>query len=289
MSYYALNPQIKVISPWKDPDFLAKFKGRPDLIDYARERKINIKASAEKSYSEDANLIHISHESGILEDPAAFAPEHVYCWTKSPKEAPDKETLIEIHFKDGIPIKVVDQTNRIEKTKPLDLFMYLNHLGAENGIGRVDMVENRFVGIKSRGIYESPGITILHIAHRDIEGIAMDREVMRLRDMLSPKFAELVYYGFWYSPEMDFLMAAINKSQELIDGVVYLSLYKGNVQVLGRQSPTSLYDQALASMDIEGGFNQLDSIGFINLNAIRLKAHKAIMSSRGRKITDFLR
>lgn len=289
LSYYALNPQIKVISPWKDPDFLAEFKGRPDLINYAQEKKIKVKASLEKSYSEDANLIHISHESGILEDPAAFAPEHVYSWTKSPKEAPDKETFIEIHFKDGVPIKVVDQTNSVEKTKPLDLFLYLNYLGAENGIGRVDMVENRFVGIKSRGIYESPGITILHIAHRDIEGIAMDREVMRLRDMLSPKFAELVYYGFWYSPEMDFLMAAINKSQELIDGVVYLSLYKGNVQVLGRQSPTSLYDQALASMEIEGGFNQLDSIGFINLNAIRLKAHNAIMTSRGRKITDFLK
>lgn len=289
LSYYALNPQIKVISPWKDPDFLAEFKGRPDLINYAQDKKIKVKASLEKSYSEDANLIHISHESGILEDPAAFAPEHVYSWTKSPKEAPDKETFIEIHFKDGVPIKVVDQTNNVEKTKPLDLFLYLNYLGAENGIGRVDMVENRFVGIKSRGIYESPGITILHIAHRDIEGIAMDREVMRLRDMLSPKFAELVYYGFWYSPEMDFLMAAINKSQELIDGVVYLSLYKGNVQVLGRQSPTSLYDQALASMEIEGGFNQLDSIGFINLNAIRLKAHNAIMTSRGRKITDFLK
>ncbi|MCX7975132.1 MAG: argininosuccinate synthase [Candidatus Aminicenantes bacterium] len=289
LSYYALNPLIKVISPWKNPAFLARFKGRPDLIEYCQQKNINIKASLEKSYSEDANLIHISHESGILEDPSAFVPEHVYSWTRSPKEAPNQETIIEIHFKDGIPVKVVDQTNGVEKTKPLELFMYLNYLGAENGIGRVDMVENRFVGIKSRGVYESPGMTILHIAHRDLEGIAMDREVMRLRDMLSPKFAELVYYGFWYSPEMDFLMAAINKSQELIDGVVYLSLYKGNVQVLGRQSPTSLYDQALASMDIEGGFNQLDSIGFINLNAIRLKAHNAIMTSRGRKITDFLK
>lgn len=151
------------------------------------------------------------------------------------------------------------------------------------------MVENRYVGIKSRGVYESPGISILQVAHRDIEGIAMDREVMRLRDMLAPKFAELVYYGFWYSPEMDFLMAAINKSQELIDGIVYLGMYKGNVRVLGRESPTSLYDQALASMDIEGGFNQTDSTGFININAIRLKAHHAIMASRGRKITDFLR
>jgi len=288
LSYYALEPQIKVISPWKDPSFLAQFKGRTDMINYAKKKGINIKASLEKPYSEDANLIHISHESGILEDPKVFAPEEIYSWTRSPKNAPDKETYIEIHFKDGEPVKVVDRTMGVEKTAPLDLFEYLNYLGAENGIGRVDMVENRFVGIKSRGIYESPGMTILHLAHRDIEGIAMDREVMRLRDMLSPKFAELVYYGFWYSPEMDFLMAAINKSQELIDGVVYLSLYKGNVQVIGRESPTSLYDQALASMDIEGGFNQLDAIGFINLHAIRLKAHNAIMTSRGRKITDFL-
>ncbi len=289
LSYYALNPSIKVISPWKDPEFLAEFKGRSDLLKYAEKKGINVKASRAKPYSEDANLIHISHESGILEDPKAFPPEGIFSWTKSPKEAPDKETLVEVHFKDGEPVKVVDVTNGVVETRPLALFQYLNHLGATNGIGRVDMVENRYVGIKSRGVYESPGMTILHIAHRDIEGIAMDREVMRLRDMLAPKFAELVYYGFWYSPEMDFLMAAINKSQELIDGVVYLSLYKGNIQVLGRESPTSLYDQALSSMDIEGGFNQTDSSGFININAIRLKAHHAIMASRGRKITDFLR
>lgn len=289
LSYYALNPSIKVISPWKDPEFLAEFKGRSDLLKYAEKKGINVKASRAKPYSEDANLIHISHESGILEDPKAFPPEEIFSWTKSPKEAPDKETLVEVHFKDGEPVKVVDVTNGVVETRPLALFQYLNHLGATNGIGRVDMVENRYVGIKSRGVYESPGMTILHIAHRDIEGIAMDREVMRLRDMLAPKFAELVYYGFWYSPEMDFLMAAINKSQELIDGVVYLSLYKGNVQVIGRESPTSLYDQALSSMDIEGGFNQTDSSGFININAIRLKAHHAIMASRGRKITDFLR
>lgn len=289
LSYCALDPKIRIISPWKNKDFLAKFRGRTDLINYAQKHGIGVKASKEKPYSEDANLIHISHESGILEDPRAVASEEVYSWTRSPKEAPDRETFIEIHFKDGEPVKVVDLTNQVEKTKPLELFQYLNQLAAENGIGRVDMVENRFVGIKSRGIYESPGMTILHIAHRDIEGIAMDREVMRLRDMLSPKFAELVYYGFWFSPEMDFLMAAINKSQEVIDGVVYLSLYKGNVQVIGRESPSSLYDRELSSMDVEGGFNQQDSLGFININAIRLKAHNAIMTKRGRKVTEFLK
>jgi len=281
LSYYALDPEIKVISPWKNGEFLARFKGRTDMINYAKIHNIEIKASKKRPYSEDANLIHISHESGILESPELEADESVYSMTKSPKDAPDEETFIDIHFKDGIPIKVIDKTNNIEKTKPLEIFEYLNKLGSENGIGRIDMVENRFVGIKSRGIYESPGMTILRIAHMDIEGIAMDREVMRLRDMLSPKFSEIVYNGFWFSPEMDFLMAAIDKSQEVIDGVVFLSLYKGNVFVLGRKSPSSLYDKELSSMDIEGGFNQQDSKGFININAIRLKAHNAIMKKSG--------
>jgi len=289
LSYFALDPAIKVISPWKDPEFLAAFQGRSDLLGYAAARGIDVKASKGKPYSEDANLIHVSHESGILEDPAAAAAEDVYSWTKSPQNAPDSETLLEIEFRDGVPVKVVDQTHGATKTAPYELFAHLNALGAENGIGRVDMVENRFVGIKSRGVYETPGLTILRAAHQDIEGIAMDREVMRLRDMLTPKFSELVYNGFWFSPEMDFLMAAINKSQEVIDGVVRLTLYKGNVIVIGRESPSSLYDRELSSMDIEGGFGQQDSRGFIAVNAIRLKAHNAIMSKRGKKVADFMR
>jgi argininosuccinate synthase len=204
----------------------------------------------------------------------------MFRFTADPKEAPDRETRLVIHFKDGIPVKVENLEDGTVKEEPLDLFLYLNELGRINGIGRVDIVENRFVGIKSRGVYETPGGTILRAAHMDIEGIAMDREVMRLRDMLSPKFSELVYNGFWFSPEMDFLMAAIRKSQEAIDGWVRLSLYKGNVTVLGRESPTSLYDKDLSSMEIEGGFNQTDSIGFIRINAIRLMAHSAIMRKR---------
>ena len=281
LAYYALKPDVKVISPWKDPEFLEQFKGRSDMIKYAKKHKIPIKATEEKPYSEDANLLHISHEAGILEDPKKAPAESVFTYTKSPKDAPNKETKIEIHFKDGISVKVINQNNGTVKDKPLELFMYLNKLGSENGIGRVDMVENRFIGIKSRGVYETPGGTILRIAHMDIEGIAMDKEVMRLRDTLSPKFSELVYNGFWFSPEMDFLMAAFDKSQEVIDGVVYLSLYKGNVTVLGRESPSSLYEKELSSMDIEGGFNQLDSKGFINIHAIRLKAHHAILEKQG--------
>ena len=289
LSYYALDPGIKVISPWKDKEFLGTFKGRSDLLSYAAAHGIDVKVSKAKPFSEDANLIHISHESGILEDPEAEPGENVFSWTKHPKDAPNKETHLSIHFKDGIPIKVVDRTHNVTKDSPYDLFTYLNAVGAENGIGRVDMVENRFVGIKSRGVYETPGLTILRAAHMDIEGIAMDREVMRLRDMLAPKFAEIVYYGFWFSPEMDFLMAAINKSQEVIDGVVHLTLYKGNVFITGRESPSSLYDKDLSSMDIEGGFDQQDSYGFIVVNAIRLKAHNAIMTKRGKKVTDFMK
>jgi argininosuccinate synthase len=168
------------------------------------------------------------------------------------------------------------------KTDPLELFQYLNRLGKDNGIGRLDMVENRFVGIKSRGIYETPGGKILHVAHMDIESIAMDREVMRLRDMLTAKLSELIYNGFWFSPEMDFLMAAIDKSQEVIDGTVWLKLYKGNVYPIARESSSSLYDQEFSSMDLEGGFNQQDSEGFIKINAIRLMAHNAIMHRKSK-------
>ena len=280
LSYYALKPGIRVISPWKDPEFLREFKGRPDLLEYAGSHGIQVQATLDKPYSEDENLFHISHESGILEDPALEPSRDVYTRTVDPEAAPDKPTRITVEFKDGIPVKVENLDDGTVEMGPLSLFMYLNKVGSENGIGRVDMVENRFVGIKSRGIYETPGGTILHVAHKDIEGVAMDREVMRLRDMLTAKVSELIYYGFWFSPEMDFLMAAIDRSQEVIDGRVFLKLYKGNVFVVGRESTSSLYDQDLSSMNIEGGFNQQDSVGFIKINAIRLMAHNAIMNKK---------
>ncbi|MBU1196335.1 MAG: argininosuccinate synthase [Proteobacteria bacterium] len=278
LSYYALNPRIKVIAPWKDARFLAAFKGRTDLLDYAKKHGIPTKQSASKPYSEDDNLLHISHEAGILEDPGHECEEHIYSHTVSPEKAPDTPTRIKIEFKNGIPVKVTNLEDNTTKTDALELFEYLNELGRANGIGRLDMVENRFVGIKSRGVYETPGGTILHQAHKDIEGIAMDREVMRLRDMLSAKFAELVYNGFWFSPEMEFLMVAIDKSQELIDGEVTLKLYKGTAYPIARTSPSSLYDQDLSSMDIAGGYNQEDAEGFIKINAIRLMAHRNIIN-----------
>lgn len=280
LGFYALNPRIKVLAPWKMKEFLDEFKGRTDMLKYAAQKSIPVKASLAKPYSEDDNLMHISHEAGILEDPKYKPDKDMYTKTIVPQDAPDKETHLEIHFKDGIPVKVSNKDDGTISTKPLELFNYLNHIGGKNGIGLLDMVENRFVGIKSRGVYETPGGTILHEAHMDIEGIAMDREVMKLRNMLSPVFSELVYNGFWFSPEMDFLRAAIDKSQELIDGVVYLTLYKGNVIITGRESPSSLYNKDLSSMDIEGGFDQKDSAGFIKINAIRLMAHHAIIKSK---------
>ena len=277
LTYYALNPNIKIISPWKDPEFLETFKGRTDLINYAEKFGIPVKASKAKPYSEDENLLHISHEAGILEDPLLRPDENVFSMTSSFRKAPDKETVVEIHFKNGNPVKVVNLEDNRTESNPLNLFLFLNELGSKNGIGRVDMVENRYIGIKSRGVYESPGATILWAAHRDLEGLAMDKEVAHLRDMLIPKFAELIYNGFWFSPEMDFLMSAFNKSQEAVDGKVLVALYKGNVTVIGRESPTSLYQQDFSSMEVEGGFDATDSRGFININAIRLKAHHLVL------------
>ena len=283
LCYYALKPDIKVISPWKDREFLEKFKGRTDLLKYAADKKIPVKASIDKPYSEDDNLMHISHEAGILEDPMYMAQKSILEKMVLPQDAPDKETRIAIHFKNGIPVKLINKEDGMVKEDSYEMYTYLNELAGKNGIGLLDMVENRFVGIKSRGVYETPAATVLHIAHMDLEGIAMDREVMRLRNMLTPKFSELIYYGFWFSPEMDFLMAAIEKSQELIDGSVHLCLYKGNVLIEGRESPSSLYNKELSSMDIEGGFDQTDSKGFIRINAIRLMAHRAIVEASSRK------
>lgn len=242
------------------------------MIAYAKKNNIPVKATTEAPYSTDPNIMHISYEAGVLEDPLYTLPEESFEMTRSPKKAPDKETEIVIEFKDGTPVKVEDKANNILKTNPLELFSYLNKIGGENGIGRIDLVEDRFVGMKSRGVYETPAGTILRKAHLDIEGLTMDREVMQIRDSLIPKFSQLIYFGFWYSPEMELLMTMINKSQENVSGKVYLSLYKGNITIKGRESKFSLYDEKIASMDEPGGYDQTDAIGFIKLNALRLKA-----------------
>jgi argininosuccinate synthase len=277
LGFAALAPDLEIISPWKEREFLDRFQGRQDLLRYAQERGIEVEASVEKPFSTDENLMHRSYESGVLEDPTLPPDEEMFKLTRSPRDAPDKAAQIEVHFKDAIPTRLIELDTGTEHTNPLELFLRLNVLGGLHGIGRVDMVENRYVGIKSRGVYETPGGTILHFALRDLEGVAMDREVLRLRDSLSPKFTELIYNGFWFSPEMDFVRAAFAKSEELIDGLVRLELYKGGMSVQGRESHSSLYDRELASMDIEGGYDQADARGFIRVNALRLEAHKRIL------------
>ncbi|MFP4547866.1 MAG: argininosuccinate synthase [Fidelibacterota bacterium] len=279
-SYYALDPTIKVIAPWKDAEFLSQFKGRGDLIEYAEKYDIPVKVTKAKSYSEDENLMHISHEAGILEDPAKRCTEDIFSMTTNPKEAPDIEDCIDIEFEDGMPVRVKNLYDGDEYKDPLELFEYLNTIGKKHGVGRIDIVENRYIGIKSRGVYETPGGKILWEAHRDLEGIAMDKEVMHIRDTLIPKFSQIIYNGYWFSPEMDFLMAAFEQSQVKINGTVSLAIYKGCVNIIGRKSPISLYDEELASMEVEGGYNQEEAAGFINVNAIRLKAHNILMKQK---------
>lgn len=270
LTYYTLWPGIKVVAPWKDGEFLKTFQGRADEIEYAKRYGIPVKETKEQPWSSDDNIMHISYEAGELEDPAKRPREEMFEMTISPKEAPDKETEIEIEFEKGNPIRIKNLNDGIVKDTPLSLFAYLNEIAGKNGIGREDMVENRFVGIKSRGVYETPAGTILMKAHRDLEGLTMDREVMHIRESLIPKFAELVYYGFWYSPEMEVLRALFDKTQEYVFGKVRVALYKGNIIMTGRESPFSLYDQAQSSMDVAGGYDPRNAVGFIKINAIRL-------------------
>lgn len=277
LTYYALAPHIKVIAPWRDPVFLARFKGRSDLLEYGRAKGIEMPSGDKPPYSMDDNLMHISFESGDLENPMIPPKEEIYRKTLPITEWENTPETIRISFKDGIPIGAGKKDSEDIKTDPLELYLYLNDVAKRHGIGRIDIVENRFVGIKSRGVYETPGATILRCAHLDIEGITMDREVMRLRDMLSPKFSELVYNGFWFAPEMDFLLASICKSQELVDGWVDVVCYKGGVMAVARFSEMALYDENMASMETVEGYSSQDAGGFIRINAIRLRAHREIL------------
>ena len=261
LTFYALDPNIKVIAPWREWDM----KSRTDLINFAKKHKIHIPVSKSKPYSCDRNIFHTSYEGGILEDPWAEPPENMFELTVSPEKAPNKSTYLEIEFKNGEPIKLDGKG-----FQPVELLSALNKIAGKNGVGRVDIVENRFVGMKSRGVYETPGGTLLHAAHRAVESITLDREVMHIRDSLIPKFAELVYNGFWYSPEMEMLKAAVDESQKNVNGTARLKIYKGNVITVGRKSPNSLYNEDLATFEEDTVYDQSDATGFIKLNALRL-------------------
>jgi len=270
--YYMNMHDVKIISPWKDPEWLSEFEGRSDMIAYAKKYNIPIKASTKKPFSEDENLIHISHEAGILEDASKRCPEDVFCLSVSPKDAPDVETVLSFEFKDGNPVSVKNENDGTVVTDPLEMMYYLNKIGHDNGVGRVDMVENRYIGIKSRGVYETPGCTILWQAHHILEGLTMDKEVMHVRDSIMPKYAELVYNGYWHAPEFNVLEAAMEQSQKNITGTAKVAIYKGNVIMAGVTSPLSLYNEELGSMEVKGGYEPVDCKGFININAIRLMA-----------------
>ena len=264
LSYYANKPDIKIIAPWREWDLNSRTK----LIDYAEKNQIPVAKDkkGEAPYSVDANLLHTSSEGKVLEDPAQPAPEYVYQRTVSPEDAPNQATMVEIEFAKGDPI-AIDGKNM----SPAQILTKLNELGGKNGIGRLDLVENRFVGMKSRGVYETPGGTILLVAHRAIESITLDREASHLKDELMPKYASLIYNGFWFAPERLMLQALIDKSQENVEGKVRLKLYKGNVYVMGRESPRSLYSMAHVTFEEDSVYNQKDAQGFIKLNALRLR------------------
>lgn len=279
LTFAALAPELKVIAPWRTWDF----KGRSDLIAYAKSKGIPVPVTAKKPYSMDRNLLHISFESGILEDPWREPTKDMFVLSVAPEDAPNRAEYVELDFEQGNCVAVNGK-----KLTPAGVMKALNKLGGKHGVGRVDLVENRFVGMKSRGVYETPGGSILHFAHRQIETLTMDREVMHIRDSLIPKYSELVYNGFWFAPERNFLQAAVDQSQGNVTGSVRLKLYKGNIITVGRRSRVSLYNPHVATMEADAGaYNQGDATGFINLNALRLKSWSRVAGparkAKGRK------
>lgn len=269
LTYYALKPDIKVIAPWRE----WPFRSRTELIEYARSRGIDVPVTKEKPYSTDRNIFHISYEGGILEDPWNEPPEDMYTMITPPEKAPDRPEYIEIDFKRGNPVAINGK-----RLSPFELLKELNTIAGRHGIGRTDIVENRYVGMKSRGVYETPGGTVLHIARRAVEQITLDREVLHLRDSLIPRYSELVYYGYWFSPEREALQKLMDEIEGDVTGTVRLKLYKGNCIVVGRKSPVSLYSPEFATFEKDAVYDHKDAEGFIKLNALRLKIRKMLRS-----------
>ncbi len=269
LAYLAIDPKIKIVAPWRQWEL----NSRTALMDFARRHGIPVPTTHNKPYSTDANLLHISYEGGVLEDPWHAAPEDIFTMTVSPKAAPDEPEQIEIEFAAGDPVALNGK-----KLSPAAMLAELNRLGGKHGIGRADIVENRFVGMKSRGVYETPGGTVLRQAHMALESITLDREVMHLRDSLVPKYAELIYNGFWFAPERRMLQAMIDETQKLVSGVVRLELYKGNCTVLGRKSDYSLYREEFATFEADQVYSHKDAEGFIRLNALRLRIESLVRS-----------
>jgi len=273
LTYLALDPKIKIVAPWREWDL----NSRTALMAFAQRHGIEVPTTPDKPYSSDRNLLHISYEGGVLENPWEAPPEDIFTLSVSPQDAPERPEIIEVGFLRGNPVSINGS-----ELSPANLLKELNRLGGTHGIGRADVVENRFVGMKSRGVYETPGGTILRTAHLAMESITMDREVMHLRDSLIPKYAELVYYGFWFSPEMTLLQDMIDRTQKDVGGVVRLKLYKGNCTVMGRKSDHSLYSEDFATFEDENVFSQKDAEGFIRLNALRLRIRRLLEMQKER-------
>lgn len=271
LTYLALNPNVKIIAPWRE----WSLRSRRELIEYAQRHGIPVTATKAKPYSMDMNLFHVSYEGGILEDPWQAPPEEIFHMTVSPERAPAKAREVEIEYQQGNPVAVDGK-----RLRPAALLAHLNKLGGAHGVGRVDLVENRYVGMKSRGVYETPGGTILHAAHRGLESLTMDREVMHLRDSLIPRYAELIYYGYWYAPEREMLQRALDEAQQDVTGTVRVKLYKGSCTVVGRKSPRSLYRLDMATFEEDEVYRQRDAEGFIRLNALRLAIRAQRRKSR---------
>lgn len=267
----ALKPDIRIIAPWREERFRQQFRGRMDMLVYCRKHKIPVEASVEKPYSMDRNLLHISYEGGILEDPWAEPPDDMFKLTCAPESAPDRAEYVEIEFRRGDAVAVNGR-----RMSPAQILQHLNRVAGRHGAGRVDIVENRFVGMKSRGVYETPGGTVLHRAREAVEQITMDREVLHLRNSLVPRYGEMVYYGFWFSPEREMLQAAMDAAASAVTGTARVKLFKGNCIVVGRRSPQSLYNPGVASFEQAGGYDQSDATGFIRLQSLRLRMRAAV-------------
>jgi len=284
LSFLALEPSLKCIVPWRDPAFYERFQGRPDLIEYAKANGVPVVQTQAKPYSMDENMFHISYEAGVLEDPSKPPPAGMFRLTTDPEDAPDKAERVKVHFEQGLPTLVENLDSGEKFEDQLEAFLYLNDLAGKHGVGRVDVVENRFVGIKSRGVYETPAGEVLRQAHIGLEGLTLDREVFRIRDYMSQRFADACYNGFWFSPEMEFLLSGIRNSQKHVTGSTTVKLYKGRASIEGRESARSLYDQDIASMDRQGSYEPKDAEGFIRVNSIRLQAHAKRELKLGNKL-----
>lgn len=290
LAFYALQPSIKVIAPWRNPAFYEKFKGRNDLLDYASAMDIPVRSTKSKPWSMDENLAHYSYEAGILEDPNTSPPEHMWMLTVDPTKAPDVPEDFTITFQKGLPIKLEYDGGKKVATDSVDLFLTANAIARRNGVGRLDIVENRFIGLKSRGCYETPGLTMLRAAHVDLEGLVLDREVRALRDQfVTFNYAKLLYNGLYFSPEREFLAGSITASQQTVNGSVRCRAFKGSFSVLGRWSDTEkLYDASESSMDEIGDFSPVDTTGFISVNAIRLKKFGKAKEESGQSLVKKL-